>query len=265
MPTPYQSTPGRPRPLPASIALPGLRLVLGPVLVLTLGSAACGSDDPGSGSDGGASAQDPCPEGFLPLKTGTTWKYFVRDASNQVATEKETVVEALVDVPMKPGTMAYRMRTKKGILLRDETVSWQSRVGNAVVRHQETSYKPGVAGAAPVENLNEWWSPSKLRISESPDHLRKGATWMETYMEISVEAGARTERMRTDRWTVIGVNEEVTVPKGTYKTLHLHRQGSASANTDDGADKHYWFACNVGKVRETGGQSEELTAYMPAP
>ena len=234
-------------------------------LALAVTAAGCGSNDPGGGADGGATAQDPCPEGFLPLKTGTTWKYFVRDVSSQVATNKETVVEDLGVVPKVPGKMAYRVRTKKGVSLRDETVSWQNREGSAIVRYQESSFQP-VAGML-TENLTEWWSPSKLRISENGDHLRKGATWNESYMETSIEAGVTTMRMRTDSWTVVGVNEEVTVPKGTYKALHLRRQGaqSSSAGDDGGGDKQYWFVCNVGKVKETGGQTEELTEYTAAP
>ena len=243
-------------------AFPGRLLI-----ALALASAAaCGGGDPSmSGADGGGSVdQEPCPAGFLPLKVGTIWKYDVRDVSSMVATTKETVVEGLVEVPMVPGTMAYRIRTKKGISLRDETVSWQNRIGQTVLRYQEIAYQPAVAGAAPVEEIVEWWRPAKLRLDESPAHMRKGASWTLDYMETSIEMGVRTERMRSERWNVVGVNEEVQVRKGTYKTLHVQRLGAESASSGSaGSDKHYWFACGVGKVKETGGQTEDLTDFIP--
>jgi hypothetical protein len=236
-----------------------LHLILG---LTIMWSSACGGDDPSAPT---GETQAPCPAGFMPLTTGSSWKYFVRDVSSTSTSMKETTVAAREAVPRNPSVMAFKIVTKKGITLRDQTVSWQDRVGSQVVRYQETSYKPGVAGAEPTEDIVEWWSPYKLRLDESADKLRKGMSWKLDYSETAIEAGAMTTRMRSETWTVIGVNEEVTVLKGTYPALHLHRAGAPSAASGEGSDKHYWFACGVGKVKETGGQTEELTDFTIAP
>lgn len=229
-----------------------------------LGTSACGGDDPSSMN--GDEAQDPCPAGFMPLAAGNSWKYFVRDVSSTSTSMKETVVEPREPVPRNPSVMAFKIVTRKGITLRDQTVSWQNRVGNQVVRYQETSYKPAaMTGGAPTEDIVEWWSPYKLRLDESADKLRKGTTWTLDYMETALEAGVMATRARSETWRVVGVNEEVTVLKGTYKALHVHRAGAPSAASGEGSDKHYWFACGVGKVKETGGQTEELTDVTIVP
>ena len=52
----------------------------------------------------------------------------------------------------------------------------------------------------------------------------------------------------------------LTVPAGTFTCLHLHKVG-----TDDStAQKDYWFARGVGKIKESGGQTEELASYSLA-
>ena len=242
--------------------------VLAGALATSLMLAACGGGDPSQPTgDGGTGAQqDPCPAGFIPLKKGSVWKYFVRDTSSQLTTMKETVIEDLVEVPMVPGTMAYRIRTRKGISLRDQTVSWQNRVGATVLRYQEIAYHLPVGTAPPMEDIVEWWSPAKLRLDESPERMRQGATWTLEYKETSVEGGIRTDRMRSERWNVVGVNEEVRTGGQTYRALHVQRLGAESASSGSaGSDKHYWFACGVGKVKETGGQTEELTEFTLAP
>jgi hypothetical protein len=52
--------------------------------------------------------------------------------------------------------------------------------------------------------------------------------------------------------------ESVTVPAGTFEALVLRKVSGAS----DGAnEKHYWYVPGVGKVKETGSQTEELTEF----
>jgi hypothetical protein len=54
----------------------------------------------------------------------------------------------------------------------------------------------------------------------------------------------------------MAVDEPVTVPAGTFNCLRVRRR----ASQQDGSDKTYWFAKGVGKVKEVGGQTEELTS-----
>ena len=62
----------------------------------------------------------------------------------------------------------------------------------------------------------------------------------------------------SDRWFVER-REMVTVPAGTFDALVLRKVSVAAA------EKTYWYAPGVGKVKETGGQTEELTEYEVAP
>jgi hypothetical protein len=232
------------------------RFPLAAALVL-LPLVGCGNDDP-SGGNGGGDRQEACPEGFMPLKAGVKWSYRVRDQSSGTNTMKETTVEAPEPVPMLPAVTAFKLVTRKGAGMADETVSWQQLDGTRVVRYQEQSYAPGVGGGAPTPGLLEWWDPYKLRIDWSAEHTVKGATWMVGYNESSRDrAGVMSTHPRNERWSVEGVNEMVTVPAGTYKALRVRRVGTDQNAT---SDKNYWFACGVGKVKESGGQLEELTA-----
>jgi hypothetical protein len=59
---------------------------------------------------------------------------------------------------------------------------------------------------------------------------------------------------------VIGASEVVTVPAGTFSTLHVKR-----INTDvPSGIKELWFARGVGLVQETGASqpTHVLTAYQ---
>lgn len=225
------------------------------VCTAVAGIGCSGGNDP-SADAGTGTAQEACAEGFLPLKMGLKWVYEVRDLRGGGAEMKETTVDAFETVTMKPGQMAFRLRTRKGGALADETVSWQQRVNNVIARYQEQSYAPAQGGTAAQPTLLEWWDPYKLRIDETK--LRKGETWMLTYKEFS-----RTGMVddvphdRNESWEVVGVNEPINNSAGSFKTLHLRRRGVDQNAT---SDKHYWFACGVGKIRETtiGGRSEEL-------
>jgi hypothetical protein len=220
--------------------------------------AACGGGNDPSAADGGGSGaeQEACATSFLPLKTGLKWTYEVKDLTGGGIETKETSVEALEAVSSKPSQMAYRVKTRKGGTLSDETVSWQNHAGKQLARYQEQSYSPGQGGAAPTPTLLEWWEPYKLRIDESK--LKKGEKWAVTYKEYSRNNGVDAmPRDRTESWEVMGVNEMLTTPAGTFKALHLRRVGTDQNAT---SDKQYWFACGVGKIRESGagGRFEEL-------
>jgi hypothetical protein len=226
-------------------------------LVLSLTGLACsGGNDPSA--DGGASGseQEPCAAGFLPLKTGIKWTFQVKDLTSGAVESKETSVEAPEPVSSKPSQMAFKVVTRKGGTLGDETVSWQQRVGKQVARFQEQSYSPGTGGGAPTPTLLEWWDPYKLRLDEG--HLKKGDQWTVSYREYSRNNGVDAmPRDRNETWTVVDVNESVTTGAGTFKTLHVRRMGTDQNAT---SDKQYWFACGVGKIKEAGagGRSEEL-------
>jgi len=55
------------------------------------------------------------------------------------------------------------------------------------------------------------------------------------------------------------VGQTVTVPAGTFDNAIV------LARTSDGSEKFYWFVAGVGKVKEEGGQTEELVSYQVNP
>lgn len=213
-------------------------------------SGAQQTDAGATGDAGSASTSGP----LLPWKQGNTWTYRVTGGGEQ--TTKVTTVEALEPIGgtgPNAAKMAYKVVTKKGAL--DQTISWQGLEGESVVRYREQSF-----GAMSGQlQLEEHWVPSKLRVSWKPEHLKAGATWLDVSQETKTPVGgaAQTQEAR-DVWKVDAVDQSVTVPAGTFKAIVLIKSGGTSQKT-------YWYVPGVGKVKETGGQTEELMSYQVSP
>ncbi len=215
--------------------------------------AACGNsgDDVAGGPDADTS-QCPTAGRFLPLAEGASWTYRVVTTTTG---EKTQVVGAEEDVGgMHAGTIAFRLTTTKpgG----GETVSWQQDTGDSIVRLAEADF-------VGLTTSREDFDPGRIRVDETAAHTVEGASWTQEYTEyVSENGGAVMATAKTETWTVMGVNEVVTVPAGEFCTLHLRR--TSTAGGIDGSDKAYWFARDVGKVQEVSvGQTETLTAYAP--
>ena len=218
-----------------------------------------GSKATGSTAGSGGSAAAPMPIGdLLPWKEGNSWTYRVTDDGG-VSTVKRTTVGPLELVggtgPNKD-LMAHKVTTHKddtgdGAEL-DETVSWQGIEGEKVVRYREQAF----GRITKALELEEHWSPSKLHVDSSAEHTTVGATWLESYAETKLPAGATPDydRPAMDRWFA-DRREMVTVPAGTFDALVLRKVSVAASQ------KTYWYAPGVGKVKETGGQTEELLEY----
>jgi hypothetical protein len=246
--------------------------------LLALGSVACGSSDPSVGNgnagtgnagttnggsdagglnDGGAQGGNPgLPDAargsYLPWQEGNTWTYRVTEAG--VVSTKVTTVGALEPVGgtgPNADLEANKVETTKGIGGMDLTVSWQLRVGDSVLRYREQSYS---ASTGDLE-LDEHWEPHKIHFDGSPEHTVADATWLEEYQETKLPVGAAplTTTAR-DRWTVIAVDEEVTVPAGTFSALVVTKAGGTALKT-------YYYVRGVGKVKEEGTQTEELQSF----
>ena len=193
----------------------------------------------------------PPPARMLPLKLGATWTYQVTEATGAVGMKK-TTVEAFEDVGgLKAGTKAFRMRTDKAGG-DDKTVSWLEDRGDMVVRHREVSYKRGTD----IINGDESWQPFRMRVDERMERVAAGATWTETYSETVTEGLSTNTTMVSDRWIVDAADEMLTVPAGTFRCLRVRKLGENGK-----PDKTFWFARGVGKIKETGGQTEELASF----
>jgi len=223
----------------------------GALFALVLASAACSGDaadpDPGDGPVH-------CPDSgrYLPLVTGTQWTYRVTNDGER--TTKISTVGDLEDVGgAKAGVLAYRVSTVKAEGGEADTVSWQEDTGTALRRHRELD----MTGT----HTEEWYQPYKLRLDESADHVSDGATWSESYVELVKREGSSltTSSDKTEAWVVEAVDDVVAVPAGRFCALRVRR--TSAVGDKGGSDKTYWFVRGIGKVKETGGKTEELVEY----
>ncbi|MDX2093846.1 MAG: hypothetical protein SFX73_38790 [Kofleriaceae bacterium] len=215
--------------------------------------AACGTEQVATTPDASTTAcTTPTNERYLPLAVGTRWTYRGTPDDGTAAVDKTSTVEAFEDVgDRKAGTMAFRTRTEKidGI-----TIAWQADGCTSIARHRERSYDL-------TETLlsDQFYVPEKVRVDESPAHLVEGVSWVTSYVKLEVDpvTSAVTTKDKSDVWTVEATADAVTVPAGTFTALRVHRIGEE----DGQAEKWYWFARGVGKVKEVGKQTEELVRY----
>jgi hypothetical protein len=227
---------------------------------------ACGDKDPdqgddtsgrGRGRDSGAphdaDAGPSAGGSFFPFAVGNRWTFRVTE-DGAVTTKTQTIgaLEPVGGTGPNKDTRAYRATTSKGDGKGDggdETVSWQAEVDGKIVRYREQSFS-----ATGELELEEHWAPYKLRVDSSQARLMAGAMWTETYSETKQRMGkSPSTDMASDTWRVVAGAESVTVPAGTFTALVIEKTG--------GTPKRYWFVRGIGKVKETGTQTEELQSY----
>jgi hypothetical protein len=215
-------------------------------LPLLLGLLGCGSAEPKS-SDERASSSD----SYFPLVSGNSWAYVVIDQESDETSSKTQRVEGREPVPGREEIVAYRLTTEKAGAI--STVSWQDERDLELVRFLEHSLDfDGSVRAI------ESYDPYKLRLDQKPEHLNVGATFSQEYAETHTNVVEQTtsELAKHEEWLVEAVDEMVTVPAGTFECLRLRRSGDATQPI-----KTFFFARGVGKIKETGGQTEELASY----
>jgi hypothetical protein len=221
------------------------------VLFVGLLLPACGDDAQTVTGDGGtdaAACTTARADRYLPLAVGATWTFRVTPLTGTAVTKTSTV-EAIEDVGgSKAGISAFRVRTGK---IDGATVSWQEDRCTSITRHREKTFD-----LANLQQVDTFYVPDKIRIDETAAHVALGATWPVTYSEVTTDAANVTTMIAKDEtWTVEAIAESVTVPAGTFTALKLHKVTSGAA------DKRFWFVKGVGKVKETGDQTEELMSY----
>jgi hypothetical protein len=241
-----------------SLRFPTSALTLTGIACLLL---ACGSVDPadqtGGGGDGGGGSS-PLPQGpLLPWAVGNSWTYQVtKDGVVTLKTTNIGELEAVGGDGPNADAMAYHVTTAKGADANDHTESWQTQSADnpdRIVRYREQSFD---ATSGSLE-LDEHWEPEKLHVDGSAERTVKGATWLEAYAETKLVVGlSPTTHDVRERWTVLDDDATVEVPAGTFEhVIHLQKAGSGSA-------KEYFYLRGVGKIKETGSQTEELTEYQ---
>lgn len=229
---------------------------------------------------GGNSGKTPLPSTgpWVPLKVGNRWTYTITDVDGKVSAKVQgvTAESAVGGTGMFASAMAFKLVTGDRFDDKNGDVSYQNWVNSRLVRYRELS----VGASSGNTKKEEYYEPPRLRLDDTDEHNKAGANWPESYKTFTVDTpkapadagvpdgGAvdaglvTTEDMIIDVWTVLAVDEEVTVPAGTFKAMVVEKVGNSGAS-----DKKFWFARGVGKVKETGvnDQTEELSSYMLMP
>ncbi|MGC4093957.1 MAG: hypothetical protein QM756_39830 [Polyangiaceae bacterium] len=222
-----------------------LRLGLGALLSLST-LAGCGSDAP-TDTGTGADASEP----LLPWAIGNTWTYRVTE--DGVVSEKTTTVmqaDKVGGTGPHAAEDAYFVVTKKGADQKDKTESYQApAAGNPdrIVRYRELSY----GAMTGLVQLEEYWDPPRIHADGSWEAT--ATSWLDAYTEYKLPTGEQPLPgvATRDMWNLVSADEAVDTPYGHFAhSMHLSK-----------AEKNYWYVRGVGKVRETGGQTEELVSY----
>ncbi|HET6148631.1 MAG TPA: hypothetical protein VFH68_13940 [Polyangia bacterium] len=230
------------------------------LLVAAAGAAGCGTGGDGTtpvvtggGGSGGAAPPGPVQTTsgpYEPLAVGASWTYHVNDSG--MTYDKVSTVEATEDAGgMYAGVTVFRVHDH---FTAEDQNTWYQVDGSMVKRLHEN-----VLDAAGNLKSEDWFAPFRLRVDESADHMVAGAAWVMSYMDTeSKPPKAPTMTSKNDAWRVDAVDEPVSVPFGTFLSLHVTRTDPV-----DGSTKSFWFVRGVGKVKEqtSGGHKEELTAH----
>ena len=198
-------------------------------------AAACGSEP-----------TPPSTDPLIPVAIGNHWKYRVTSATGVVSDKIQTITATV--------TGGYRFETTRGTTGTKETLSVQRIENGQLIRLEEEGYKNDV--------LQERYryEPSSLRADSN--HLTSGETYETTHTKIALDARDNVLVRTTvqHRFTVVSGAELVEVPAGRFTAVHLKREDLADHDI-----KEFWYVQGLGKVKETGGQTEELVEYQLAP
>jgi hypothetical protein len=209
------------------------------VFALFAVSLACGTEPPRNvPADSGTSMPTP----FLPVAVGYKWTYRVISASNVESTKVQTITESVV----VDGETAYVFETARA---NDRgTRSIQRLIDNRLLRLSEESLQGGAVSA------RYRFSPIGLRIDG--DQISTGDIYMDTHEKEELDAQGQVIATETKIHTfeVEADKELVTVPAGEFEAIRIRR------DREGGSSKTYWFVPGLGKIKEIGGQTEELVS-----
>jgi hypothetical protein len=185
---------------------------------------------------------------LLPLVTGNSWTYRVTDGSDvdekTISIGEQRTVGG--DGP-NAEALAFEVTSQKG---KSSSVSMVADLDGKLVRYvEEERDKDGDVERSYV------WTPHRVWVDGSDEHREEDASWLEEAEELSTKIDEEPEQSTLrERWTVLSARESVTVPAGTFDAIKLQKAGGSSLKT-------YWYVPGLGKVKETGGQVEELIDF----
>jgi hypothetical protein len=232
----------------------GARAGASALLLVSLGLAGCGGDDPPASANTTTGA-------LLPFAVGNSWTYNVTqdgESSNKTTTVMDA--EPVGGTGPYAATKAFKVVTMKGTDAKDKTESWQGPRGgdtHVVVRYRELSY----GAMTGMLQLEEFWDPPRIHADGSDAHTMSNVMYVDAYKETKIPAGmaAMDPTSEADQWRVLDADASVDVPAGHFDhVIHLQKTGGSDNS------KEYWYLRGVGKLKESGSQTELLVSYTVA-
>jgi hypothetical protein len=211
----------------------------------TMGDPSDGETDTETGADTeedtGADTGDPVPDpnatSLYPLADGAKWSYVVKTTggqilgmdvteSNEFEWEGEPAFE-LVDEPNDDGEWNSSVLIRQGDLVMRVHREEMDNVGTTAI----IDYDPGFV------RVSEAWTV----VGPPHEYFYDRTSYDGNGLNPAVEARGHT-------FEVLAVDEQVTVPAGTFDCVKVERVRTLGAEA--GALAWYWYAPGVGKVRE---------------
>ncbi len=202
---------------------------------------------------------DPAKQTLWPLTTGSTWVYDIQDEFGSY--QKRVTVVGPADVPeTQPAMKAVLVHSRQdrvgGTVY--EEYSYQVELNEGyVVRLREEDYKDS------EKVRTTTWRPATVKaVSRIPETL----PWSNKngVQELTVLGdGSEEESDPTYDWKVVEKGLTVTVKAGTFKNVIKVQRDKINDRGEVKQDKtkYYWLAPGVGKIREEGERTEELSSF----
>ena len=200
-------------------------------IIAIIAIAACGTQPPYEPGEH---------ESLFPLTAGDSWTFVVRETDGDVKQKIQSVEEDKGD-----GSFILRTETDGDAF----TVSVQAVIDGQLVRVSEESGKGGVV----TDRIR--FDPPDVRVDLKASRL--GAGYDSNYVEHHLDASGNviSSKEKRHHFVVEAVDQAIDVPAGQFRALRVRR------DQEGGSSKTYWFVRGVGKIREVGGQVEELSAW----
>jgi hypothetical protein len=244
------------------------------VAAIAFVGTACGTEELTCG-EGGAP--------LYPLEEGAWWRYGVQDtqSGDPECPDKLVSIGAPDYIPLRPEVWAYPALSEQP---GKHAIRWQEVTPDGSVRRHVDEWFDDDGSRLKII----YYCPYQTRVDDGA-HTCAGAAWSETWRELqvivddpaagdacaamavgsddcahgAVPTGCSIEPSPNDgltekvkSWEVVAIDESITVPAGTYSTLHLRTD-----DTEDG-ETNWWWARGVGKITEQGSESQEqLDSY----
>ncbi|MCP3141275.1 hypothetical protein [Pyxidicoccus xibeiensis] len=196
-----------------------------------------------------------------PLTAGSTWVYDISDPQEGNFQKRVTVL-GVREVPDTQGKVtgvlmhSRQDRTRTGVVY--EEYSWQLELTNGlVVRLREEDHKDG------QKVRSTTWSPATVKsLARAPDSLPW--SYQSAVRELVVMGDGSTEdKDPTYNWRVLQTGLTLQTKAGTFTNVIKVQRDKLNDAGEVNPEKvrTYWLAPGVGKIREEGERTEELSSY----